>query len=510
MSEVKFAADNAKAVISEVRKDSSATNWVVCGYDSSNQIVLQAQGTDGAAGLQAAFDAKQIQYGYLRTNDVVDGHATTKFVFVVWLGSQVKTVAKARVTTHRGAVKDFFGQAHVTIDASTEEEASEAAIMEKVTDASGTSVRVLKDETAGNREAGDRKVVGLGKKTAGNLEIRDRAGIAAALGAVRSGAQGQDWALVLYDSADSNNVALAGTGTGGADEIATHLTHENIGYGLIRVPIQVDGNDVTRFVLISHVGSNVSGVHKAQKVTHKGQLLDVVGQFHTDVASENSGEVSAAIVAEAVARAAGTRDNQTSAAPSQNKRVEVSPRVAAPAPVAHAAAPAPAKKYSSPGASLVSQPKKGNAVNTSSVALNFEDREGIQSALQAVRADNNPSDWALIGYAADTTLKLVGGGAGGADELAKHIDDAQTGAYYGLVRVNTVVDGQSLVRFVFIFYLGDQIKVVRKAKITTHRGAIQEIIGQFHLDITAASAADISSEAVAKRVSINTFESTKQ
>jgi hypothetical protein len=38
--------------------------------------------------------------------------------------------------------------------------------MEKVTDASGTSVRVLKDETAGNREAGDRKVVGLQKKTA--------------------------------------------------------------------------------------------------------------------------------------------------------------------------------------------------------------------------------------------------------------------------------------------------------------------------------------------------------
>lgn len=45
-----------------------------------------------------------------------------------------------------------------------------------------------------------------------------------------------------------------------------HLTEENIGYGLVRVPIQVDGNDVTRFVLVAHVGSGVSGLHKAQKV----------------------------------------------------------------------------------------------------------------------------------------------------------------------------------------------------------------------------------------------------
>ncbi len=117
-------------------------------------------------------------------------------------------------------LKDFFGQAHVTIDASTHEEASESAIMEKVTDASGTSVRVLKDETAGNREAGDRKVVGLQKKTAGNLEIRDRAGISSALADVRGGANGANWALILYDSPDSNNVGLAGTGSGGADELA--------------------------------------------------------------------------------------------------------------------------------------------------------------------------------------------------------------------------------------------------------------------------------------------------
>jgi hypothetical protein len=144
MSEVKFADDGAREAIKEVRQDASATNWVLCGYDASNAVALQGKGEGGLAELQSRLDEKQIQYGLCRVGDVVDGHATTKFVFLVFLGAQVKTVAKARVTTHRGAVKDFFGQAHVTVDAATAEEASEEAIMARVTDASGTSVRVLK------------------------------------------------------------------------------------------------------------------------------------------------------------------------------------------------------------------------------------------------------------------------------------------------------------------------------------------------------------------------------
>ena len=264
MSEVKFADNGAREAIKEVRQDGSGTDWVLCGYDASNAVSLQAKGGGGLAELQRHLDEKQIQYGYVRLADVVDGHATTKFVFLVFLGAGVKTVAKARVTTHRGAVKDFFGQAHVTVDAATVEEASEEAVMQKVTDASGTSVRVLKDETAGNREQGDRKVVGLGKKSAGPLEIRGREEAQAALQRVRSGEAG--WALLAYESADSNAVALAGSGAGGAEELAAHLTRDNVALGLVRAALQVDGNEVTRFVLVSHLGADVPGLLKAQKV----------------------------------------------------------------------------------------------------------------------------------------------------------------------------------------------------------------------------------------------------
>ena len=397
----------------------------------------------------------------------------------------------------------------MTVDASTREEASEETIMAKVTDASGTSVRVLKDETAGNREAGDRRVVGLGKKTAGGLEIREREEAKAALERVRGGGGGEDWALLAYEAADSNTVHLAGQGTGGGDALARLLTRESIAYGLVRVPVQVDGNEVVRFVLVAHVGAGVPGLQKAQKITHKGQILDFIGQFHTDCASEDASEVSSAILLDLVERAAGIRDNQTERAASKTPRTAAS-HAPAPAPAA-ASAPAPEKKkISTPGATLVTNPKKGNAVNTSSVALQFEDREAIAQALAAVRSDGSANDWLLIGYAGETTLRLVGTGTGGADEMAKHIEDGETGAYYGYVRVPTVVDGQNLVRFVFVIYLGDKIKVIRKAKITTHKGAIQEVVGQYHIDLTFASPAEVTSEAIAKAVSINTFESTRK
>jgi hypothetical protein len=42
-------------------------------------------------------------------------------------------------------------------------------------------------------------------------------------------------------------------------------------------------------------------------VTHRGQLLEFVGQYHTDIASETPGDVTSAVVEDAVARAAGTK-----------------------------------------------------------------------------------------------------------------------------------------------------------------------------------------------------------
>ena len=97
-------------------------------------------------------------------------------------------------------------------------------------------------------------------------------------------------------------------------------------------------------------------------------------------------------------------------------------------------------------------------------------------------------------------------GTGGGDALGQHCTDDN--AYYGYIRVPTVVDGTNTVKFVFVIFLGDKLKVVKKAKIATHKGAVQDFVGQYHICVEASSAEECSSEAISKAVEAATFEST--
>lgn len=513
MSDVKFANDGAKGALADIRKDSCSDDWVVCGYGGDGSVVLQARGGGGLDELRRHLDVKQIQYALVRLQDVVDGHSTTKFVWIVWLGEQVKMVAKARVTTHRGALKDFFGQAHVTVDAANLDEVSDAIVMAKVTDASGTSVRTLKDADSRERQQADRTVNAGGRMEKGSLDIRDKEAGKEALQRVRAGTTDgeDDWLLLAYAQDGSNVVELRGQGGGGASQLAHLLDDKTVAYGLVRVSTALDNNKVTRFVAVVFVGSAIGGLRKAQIVTHKGTLLEFLGQHHVELATSDPQDVNNDAVLDLVNRAAGVRDNVAAAEqhhPQQQQQQAPSRQQAAPAPNAGEAKPAP--KYSSPGASLISNPKKGNAVNTTSVQLDFDDADSIRKAIAAVRSDDDPTDWMLMTYSGEKSVKLVSSGTGGGDELARHVDDVDTGAYYGYVRVPTVVDGTQTVKFVFVIYLGDKIKVVRKAKLATHKGAVQEFVGQYHFDITFTDVKDVTSEAISKAVSVNTFESTRK
>lgn len=84
-----------------------------------------------------------INYGIVRVYDCYDGHTTTKFVLILWVGENVKIMRKARITTHKGAVLDFLGQYHCDISCANDGEINQDIIMTKVRDASGTAVHVM-------------------------------------------------------------------------------------------------------------------------------------------------------------------------------------------------------------------------------------------------------------------------------------------------------------------------------------------------------------------------------
>ena len=105
---------------------------------------------------------------------------------------------------------------------------------------------------------------------------------------------------------------------GGVAELQALLTDSLIGYGLVRVTTNVDQNEVTRYCLIVYVGNSVGGLRKVKKregekisknltlfvkgkiVTHKGDILDFIGQYHTDLSATQADEVTPEIVQDLV------------------------------------------------------------------------------------------------------------------------------------------------------------------------------------------------------------------
>jgi hypothetical protein len=123
--------------------------------------------------------------------------------------------------------------------------------------------------------------------------------------------------------------------------------------------------------------------------------------------------------------------------------------------------------------------------------------------LKRVRSDADPADWVLFGYEGgrgtnSNVLVLDGVGEGGIDALKELLFPDSVN--YGIVRVTDIVDNHTTVKFVLIQWVGESVKIMRKARVPTHKGALFNFIGQFHTDIVASSLDELSFEAIMKRV----------
>jgi len=135
-----------------------------------------------------------------------------------------------------------------------------------------------------------------------------------------------------------------------------------------------------------------------------------------------------------------------------------------------------------------------------STELHFGDEAASKEALADVRKNDTPTDWCLFKYseAAKNVIDLVGKGGGGIEELKTHLDE--TKMFYGLVRVTDQIDKSVTVKFVFIIWCGERVPFVQKAKMTTHKGSITLLVGQFHNDLNCSNLAELSNEIIMSKV----------
>jgi hypothetical protein len=401
------------------------------------------------------------------------------------VGERVKINTKALSATHKGEIREMLGQSHIELYASTLDDCSFSLIMEKVSDASGSANRVLTDDRTRSASSQTSTASNIHRGTVGkdDLVFPEEDEIRRTIVAVRSDAQPEDWVLVAYQG-QTNTIRLVGSGSGGINELKSHLSDDNIYYGLLRVTEAVDAHNTVKFVFIFFLGPRVSTFRKAKITTHKGAITGFFGQYHNDYETSDINELTFEEIMKRVSDASGTR--------SRIKEADLSGLdYTADTPVGQLQRGSSMTAKKSPS----STPQKEAPRSVQNI-VTFVGEDQIRQAIRAVRLDADPTDWALITYDGPKSSNLIlrGSGSGGLEELREHLEVG--GISYGLLRRTNDFDGHVTVKFVLVIHIDEKVPVIRKAKIVTHKGAITEFFGQYHVDVTIASPSELTEELI--------------
>jgi hypothetical protein len=129
------------------------------------------------------------------------------------------------------------------------------------------------------------------------------------------------------------------------------------------------------------------------------------------------------------------------------------------------------------------------------------DAADITSAYDAVRSDKDETNWLLISYAAATGNKLTLSqtGTGGISELAAAFDDSQV--QYGYVRVEYANDKESTrVKFVLVVWLGENAKVMRKARVSVESGDVKRALSHHSIAVTVGDKSELDEDDIVKKL----------
>jgi len=128
----------------------------------------------------------------------------------------------------------------------------------------------------------------------------------------------------------------------------------------------------------------------------------------------------------------------------------------------------------------------------------FEDgaQEQIAEAYEDVRKDGSETMWCYATYPDGGKTIAYGGSGVNYDELLEvFADDARIYAY---ARFETGDEMSRRAKFAFITWIGPSVSPLKKAKVSTDKAFVKQIIHSFGKEILADEKSEVSQEKVAK------------
>ena len=280
-----------------------------------------------------------------------------------------------------------------------------------------------------------------------------------------------DWILLGYTGSDVKTLKMLGSGAGGLEELKQQTFPDNgVVYALLRILDTLEGVTTTRFVYITSIGENVSGIMNARVGVNKAAVTSVVGHYSIEVIISNKGELTEENVIGRVQDASGSR-SKVLAAGSSNGGGRAS--------------------HTSSGVSSYVPKAK-------SAEVSVRDDDGAKAAVKAIRMGSDGTNWVILSYVSNSELGVTAKGSGGIADLKSHLK--KDAVAYAFVAVDDKIDATEMKRFVYVRWVPEDVPAMLKGKLTTHRGFVEDWYAPYHLSINASDDAEISEAVIADKL----------
>lgn len=98
-----------------------------------------------------------------------------------------------------------------------------------------------------------------------------------------------NWMTITYAEGTSDHFILAGSGTGGIQELAAALPPTFMGYAFLRLPKKTHE---LKFLLVQFVGEKCTALQKARVIVHVEDVRSAFQPFNGQVFLSNSSELT--------------------------------------------------------------------------------------------------------------------------------------------------------------------------------------------------------------------------
>lgn len=313
-----------------------------------------------------------------------------------------------------------------------------------------------------------------------NVEVKDEGSFKDALLDVRSDESSTNWMLAAHWEGNPNIIYCKAKGNSGANEMASHLEDSEVMYALVRLEELVDSyvEKTVKFVYVHWIGDNVPFTKKGKFGVVHGSVQKHFQPSHSVIETSQKAELSEEEMIKLLADQSG-RTNKvldvTDAARRQDRGFTSSSNVI---------------KTGKAAASLQTP---------DAVVVNID--VAVTNAIVEVRSDDTQTDWCIGSYGEKNPkrpIMLIGKGTNGLSGISSLLEDDIVA--YALLRVQDKVDGITTIKFVFITWVGEHVKPMTRAKISTHKSTIEKTFYPAHVQIYATTSGELSEDVIMSKV----------